>query len=306
MPASRAKPMLATMTAPTSLTLPDGRLLDLYLAGSEDGTPLVFHHGTPSCGMPPIGFVEALTQRGLRFVGWSRPGYGDSTRQAGRSVADVAADAEAVLDHLGAEHAYTLGWSGGGPHAMATAALLPERIMGAATIGGVAPYPAPGIDWFDGMGPENIEEFGASLEGPDALIVFKERAWPIWSRVTGDEVAEAFGGLIDEVDRGSLSGAFAESVASGTREGLRLGYWGWFDDDMAFNRAWGFELEPMRVPVHIWQGAHDRMVPYGHGRWLAEHVGSACPHLHPEHGHLTLVVDSIGRILDELTRVPPQ
>ena len=185
---------------------------------------------------------------------------------------------------------------------MATAALLPERILGAATIGGVAPYPADGIDWLEGMGPENIEEFGAALEGPEALIAFKERAWPIWSKVTGEEAAEAFGGLIDDVDRGSLTGEFADEVAASSREGLRTGYWGWFDDDMAFSHAWGFELEPMRVPVHIWQGGHDRMVPYAHGKWLAAHVGSACPHLFEEHGHLTLVVDSIGPILDELVR----
>ena len=244
--------------------------------------------------------VSAITDRGLRYVAWSRPGYGDSTRKAGRSIADVADDAAAVLDWLGAERAYAFGWSGGGPHAMAVAARLPERIVAAENLGGVAPYPAEGIDWFEGMGPENIEEFGASLEGPEALIAFKERAWPQWRDITGAEVADAFGGLIDDVDRGSLTGDFAEDVAASSREGLRNGYWGWFDDDMAFNRPWGFELGDIRVPVHIWQGGHDKMVPYAHGQWLAANCGSACPHLYPEHGHLTLVVDSIGPILDEL------
>jgi pimeloyl-ACP methyl ester carboxylesterase len=285
----------------TPMTLPDGRQLDLFLAGPQDGTPLLFHHGSPASGLPAASMVAAMADRGLRYVAWSRPGYGDSTRQQGRAVVDVAADAAAVLDSIQADRAYTLGWSGGGPHAMATAAMLPERIVAAATIGGVAPYPADGIDWFEGMGPENIEEFGASLEGPEALIAFKERAWPIWSKVTGEEVAEAFGGLIDDVDRGSLTGEFADDVAAEVREGLRNGYWGWFDDDMAFNHAWGFELEPMQVPVHIWQGGHDRMVPFAHGEWLAAHVGSACPHLYAEHGHLTLAVDSLGLILDELT-----
>jgi pimeloyl-ACP methyl ester carboxylesterase len=294
--------MTGLMTVPTPLTLPDGRQLDLFLDGPEDGIPLLFHHGSPSSGLPAPALVDAMADRGLRYVAWSRPGYGDSTRQPGRAIVDVVADATAVLDSIGADRAYTLGWSGGGPHAMATAAKLPDRILGAATIGGVAPYPADGIDWFEGMGPENIEEFGASLQGPEALIAFKERAWPIWSQVTGEQVAEAFGGLIDDVDRGSLTGDFADEVAAETREALRNGYWGWFDDDMAFNRPWGFELEPMRVPVHIWQGGHDRMVPYAHGTWLAAHVGSACPHLFAEHGHLTLVVDSIGLILDELIR----
>jgi pimeloyl-ACP methyl ester carboxylesterase len=290
----------AAMMDATPLTLPDGRQLDLYADGPFNGGTLLFFHGTPSSGMPDRGILRAAAERGLRYVAWSRPGYGDSTRHEGRSIADVAADAAAVLDRVGGGRAFALGWSGGGPHAMAVAALLPERIRAAATVGGVAPYPAPGIDWFEGMGPENIEEFGASLEGAEALIAFKERNWPIWKEVTGEQIAEAFGGLIDDVDRGSLTGEFAADLAAATREGLRNGYWGWFDDDMAFNRPWGFELETTRVPVHIWQGGHDKMVPYAHGEWLAAHIGSACPHLYPEHGHLTLAVDSIGRILDEL------
>jgi pimeloyl-ACP methyl ester carboxylesterase len=293
--------MLARMSNATPLTLPDGRQLDVYLEGPPQGMPLFFFHRSPSSGIPAAGLVKPVTDRSLRYVAWSPPGYGDSTRLPGRSVADVSTDAVAVLDSIGVERAYALGWSGGGPHAMAVAAMLPERIVAAATIGGVAPYPAEGIDWLEGMGPENVEEFGASLEGPDALIAFKERAWPLWRTVTGPDVAEAFGGLIDDVDRGSLTGEFAEEVAASTREGLRNGYWGWFDDDMAFSRAWGFELEAMQVPVHIWQGGHDKMVPFAHGKWLAAHIGSACPHLDPEQGHLKLVVDQIGTILDELT-----
>lgn len=282
------------------MQLSDGRRLDVYLAGEESGTPVVFHHGTPSSGMPSTGFATAFTERGLRYVAWSRPGYGDSSRQEGRAVAAVAADVAEVLDQLGVDRAYTIGWSGGGPHAMATVALLPDRMLGGASIAGVAPYPAEGIDWMEGMGPENVEEFNASLEGAEALIRFKERAWPVWRAVTAEQIADAFGGLIDDVDRGSLTDTFADDLAGSTREGLRNGYWGWFDDDMAFCHPWGFSLEEMRVPFHIWQGSHDRMVPYVHAQWLAAHVGSACPHLHPEHGHLSLAVDSLGRILDEL------
>jgi pimeloyl-ACP methyl ester carboxylesterase len=282
-----------------SLQLADGRRLDGYL-DDGDGTPVIYHHGTPSCGIAPHGWADAFTERGLRYVAWSRPGYGDSTRNEGRSIASVADDVRQVLDQLEIDRAYTVGWSGGGPHAMATAALVGDRIEGAATIAGVAPYPAEGIDWFEGMGPENVEEFGASLEGPEALIAFKERVFPMFSKVTADEIAEAFGGLIDHVDRGSLTGPFAENMAEITREALRNGYWGWFDDDMAFARDWGFDIGSISVPMHIWQGAHDKMVPYAHGQWLADRAGNACVHLDPEEGHLTLAVDAIGRILDEL------
>jgi pimeloyl-ACP methyl ester carboxylesterase len=296
--------MLARMDEPMRLPTPDGRSLDLYLAGPPDGTPLVFHCGTPGSGVPFPPFVEALAEHDLRYVSWSRPGYGSSTRQPGRDVVDVVVDTATVLDHLGADRCYVLGWSGGGPHAMACAARLPERVEAVATIGAVAPWPAEGLDWLAGMGEENVEEFSASLEGPDALIAFKERAWPIYSKVTGPEVADSLGDLIDDVDRASLTGEFADWMAATMREALREGYWGWFDEDMAFTRPWGFDLGSIRVPVHIWQGAHDRMVPFAHGEWLAAHVGSACPHLFAEHGHLTLAVDSIPQILDELIRPP--
>lgn len=287
------------MTDPVALALPDGRRMDLYVAGGE-GIPLVFHHGSPASGIdfPPL--IAALAERGMRFVGYNRAGYGSSTRQPGRSVADVAEDVRAILDHLGADEAYTYGWSGGGPHALATGALLPDRIRGVATVGGVAPWPADGLDWFEGMGPENIEEFHATIADPENSVRSAERDWPKWRAVTGAEVAEMFGGLIDHVDDSALTGDFAEYVAASTREGLREGYWGWVDDDYAFVKSWGFDLASLRVPVHIWQGGHDKMVPFGHGQWLASHIPSARPHLLPEEGHLSLAVTQLPQILDAL------
>jgi pimeloyl-ACP methyl ester carboxylesterase len=153
------------------------------------------------------------------------------------------------------------------------------------------------------MGAENIEEFGAAVAGPDQLIAFKEREAPKLRVVTPEEVADAFGDLIDDVDRGSLTGAFAAWVADGFHEALRVGYWGWFDDDLAFVKPWGFELAELRSPVFVWQGGHDRMVPIAHGEWLASHIPSARPRLLPEHGHLSLAVDSLPRIVDELLTV---
>jgi pimeloyl-ACP methyl ester carboxylesterase len=286
------------------LTTQDGRSLDVWLDGPEDGAPVIFHFGTPSSALPFEPHVAAMAERGLRFVAYSRPGYGSSTRHAGRAVADVVGDTATVLDSLGADRAWILGWSGGGPHALACAALMPERVLGTAIIAGVAPYPADGLDFMAGMGAENIEEFEAALAGPDALIPFKERAWPVFRDMAPEAVAAAFGDLVDDVDRASITGAFAEYMAATTHEGLREGYWGWFDDDMAFVSPWGFDIATIPGRVHIWQGAHDRMVPFAHGQWLAAHVGGACPHLVPEHGHLSLVVDAFPAILDELLAGP--
>jgi pimeloyl-ACP methyl ester carboxylesterase len=288
------------MVVPTlQLPVPDGRSLDVYLAGPEDGTPLVFHVGTPCAAIPYPPFVRALTERGLRYVGFSRAGYGSSTRRPGRSVVDVVEDTAAVLAAIEADRCHVVGWSGGGPHALACAARLPG-VISCGTIGGVAPYPAEGLDWTAGMGAENVEEFNAALTGADELLVFKERETPIWRAVTPDQVADAFRDLIDDVDRGSLTGEFAEWTAEAFREALRIGYWGWFDDDMAFIRPWGFDLAEISVPTFIWQGAHDRMVPFAHGKWLAAHIPAARPRLFAEHGHLTLAVDSLPRIVDEL------
>ena len=296
--------MLAGMVVPTTqVPLPDGRSLDLFTAGPEAGIPLVFHCGTPGSGLPFRPFVAALADRGLRYVSFSRPGYGGSTRRAGRAVVDVVDDTAAVLEAIGAERAYVIGWSGGGPHALACAARLDGRVIATATIGGVAPYPAEGLDWTAGMGAENIEEFGAAVAGPDQLIVFKEREAPKLRVVTPEAVADAFGDLIDDVDRGSLTGEFAAWTADCFHEALRVGYWGWFDDDLAFVKPWGFELAELRSPVFVWQGGHDRMVPFAHGEWLVAHIPSARARLLPEHGHLSIAVASLPRIVDELVAV---
>jgi pimeloyl-ACP methyl ester carboxylesterase len=281
-------------------TTPDGRTLELHVEGPDDVTPLVFHCGTPGSGLPYPALVQQLHERGLRHVGWSRPGYGGSTRQPDRTVASVVDDTRAVLDFLGADRAWMLGWSGGGPHALACAALMPERVLGTALIGCVAPYGAEGLDFMAGMGVENVEEFSAAIAGPEALIPFKEAAWPAFREITAGQIADALGDLVDDVDRGSIEGEFAAWLAALMQDGLRESYWGWFDDDMSFVRDWGFDLRSIPGPVHVWQGAHDRMVPFAHGEWLATNVGGACPHLSDDHGHLTLVVDSLPEILDEL------
>lgn len=283
----------------TTISLADGRELDAWI-DDVAGTPLVFHFGTPGSGLPKAEHMAAARERGLRWVSWSRPGYGSSSRHEGRSVASVVDDTHEVLDQLGAERAYVMGWSGGGPHAFACAALMPERVIGASTIASVAPWGAPGLDWLAGMGAENVEEFGAALTGPDALRPWMEANWPIFRAVTGAQVGEAMGDLVDHVDRAALTGDFADAVAANFQEGLREGFWGWHDDDLAFTRPWGFGLGAIPVPVHIWQGAHDRMVPFAHGQWLGANCPGACVHLVPEEGHISLAVNGFGAILDEM------
>src|ERR1700733_11419096 len=178
---------------------PRGRL-DVEVTGPDDGATLVFHMGTPSAGSMYGPLVELGAQRGLRHVVYMRPGYGDSERCPGRVVADCAADAAAVADWLGVKRFYTAGRSGGGPHALACAALLPDRVLATATIAGVAPWPAEGLDWLAGVGPENVTEFEAAMEGVDALTRFLEADAAQLRVVQATDVAGALGGLVGDAD----------------------------------------------------------------------------------------------------------
>jgi pimeloyl-ACP methyl ester carboxylesterase len=281
------------------------RILDVSVDGPEDAVPLLFHNGTPSSGQLYDPFVETASQRNLKMVSFSRAGYGNSTRNPGRRVVHVIPDVAAILDHLGADRYYTLGWSGGGPHALACAALLPERLIGAATVGCLAPYDAEGLDWMTGMGKENVESFRAALAGDTALRTFLERAASWTANVTPDEVAASLGDLVSEADRSAISGESAAWLADVFRESVRNGIWGWYDDEVAFVRPWGFDVRNINVPVAIWQGAQDRTTPFAHGEWLASHIPGVHAHLLPNHGHLSLGVDSFGLLLDDLLTIAP-
>jgi pimeloyl-ACP methyl ester carboxylesterase len=283
-----------------SVWLPDGRSLEVAVSGPEQATALVFHHGTPSERTQYPPFAQAAAVRGLRLVSCSRPGYGGSARQPGRVIADCAADILAIVEQLGAGRFYTAGWSGGGPHALACAALLPDRVLGCATIAGVGPFGAAGLNFLDGMGQDNQEEFGVALAGPSELQDYLERQAQVLAGVTGQQVAAALGDLVSPVDVGVITGDFAAYLATTFRQAVSTGIWGWFDDDLAFTRPWGFDLDQNGVPVTVWQGGQDRMVPFAHGQWLATHVPAARPRLLTEEGHLSIAVASFGGILDDL------
>lgn len=278
----------------------DGRNLDVVLSGPEDGRPLIFHTGTPAAGVQHPEAVKAAEARGLRHISYSRPGYAGSDRHAGRTVADCVDDVRAVADHVGIDRFFTVGLSGGGPHALACAALLGERVIAAATIGAVAPHDADGLDFLRGMGEDNQAEFDAATTGPDALFRFLQTVTPSFANATAADIAQAFGDLVTEVDRDVVTGDFAEYLADSSREGLANGIWGWFDDDLAFVREWGFEPSAITCPLTIWHGVQDQFVPASHGEWLASHVAVADLQLRPDHGHLSLWTWGFGDVLDGL------
>ena len=281
--------------------LADGRDIDVLTAGPAGGLTLVVHRGTPSGLVLDSKIGHAAAERGLRVVQASRPGYEDSTPRPGRKVADVVADTAAVLDAVGADTYVSIGFSGGGPHTLACAALAPERCLGTASVAGAAPFGAAGLDFMAGMGPENIEEFGAAEAGPEALERFLEGEAPgLLEATSADELIDTMAGLLPPVDREALSGEYADATIESMHRSVRNGIWGWFDDDLAFLKDWGFSLDAIEAPVAIWQGRQDRMVPFAHGDWLAEHTAGARSHLLDDHGHLSIAVSSFDRVLDDL------
>jgi pimeloyl-ACP methyl ester carboxylesterase len=289
------------MDAFEQVQLPDGRRLDVRVSGPAGGLPLVYHHGTPSSARPIRALERAVHARGLRLVTTSRPGYGHSTRNPGRGVVDVVADTDAVLAALGAERCLTMGWSGGGPHALACGARL-GATAAVLVVAGVAPYEADGLDWMAGMGEDNVVEFSAAVQGEDQLRPYLLREGEPLRNIQAADIVASMESLLPGVDRAVLTGEFGEDMAAGFREAMRTGVDGWLDDDLAFARPWGFSLSEIAVPTMIWQGSADLMVPFAHGQWLASRLPGASAHLEDGEGHLSIGLGKLDAMLDELVK----
>lgn len=279
-----------------TITLADGRTLAVWEGGDPAGRPVIVHHGTPFAGVLYEPHQRDAVKRGIRLVGYSRPGYGASTPQRGRTVASAAADVAELADALGIGRFATWGISGGGPHALACAALLPDRVVAAASLAGVVPYDAEGFDYLAGMGEDNIVEFGAALAGRTELRPLLESFRE--SLLAGGETAfaETFASLLSGPDADALSGELASYMFRGDEIGLARGVDGWLDDDLADVKPWGFGVGEITAPTLIVQGEDDLFVPPTHGRWLAEHVPGAEARLLPGEGHLTVWADRVPEV----------
>jgi pimeloyl-ACP methyl ester carboxylesterase len=282
---------MPTHTVQTS----DGRDLQVLEGGAPDGVPVVIHHGTPGGAGLHSPWVQDAAAKGLRLISFSRPGYGTSTRLPGRRVADIASDVERIADELGLGRFLTWGISGGGPHALACAALLPDRVVAAGSLAAIGPYGADGLDFFAGMGPGNVEEFGLAVEhGQESLRErYVEQADEFRQADVAGLVA-AMQGFLSEVDARELTLGLGEYLLASTHVGLEHGVDGWLDDD--FTQPWGFDVRDIRVPVLLWQGREDEMVPYAHGEWLATQIPGVEAHLSDEDGHLTLITRRVPEV----------
>src|SRR6478735_3176040 len=280
-----------------------GRSIEVLTAGDPDGIGLLFHGGSPSAVAEFPMLDEVAGDHGLHLVSYSRPGYGASTpRPAPGRYADGVEESVAVLDHLGIGEFLTAGWSGGGPRVLACAALLPDRCRAAASIAGVAPFHAEGLDWFDGMAEENHEEYAAAQAGTEVYESFVvEHMMPMLT-ATPDELEEAFGGLVTPVDAAYLTADVADWLSRTFNHAAAQGPIGVRDDGLAATVPWGFDLGSIAVPTAIWHGREDAMVPFEHGRWLLGAVPGAEAHLYDDEGHISLL-DKVGEIFADLKRL---
>ncbi len=268
--------------------------------GPLDGPMLIFHAGTPGCRLMPEPWLEEAHRRGLRHVTYSRPGYEGSDRMPGRTAADCAEDVLALVDALGVERFYNVGGSGGGPHALACGALIPDRILATVAISSVGPTFGMGPAWEVGMCRENLDELRALRAGDAALEAHIARE--VEKIRAGEDADEGlFGESQCAADRAVMVGEMAEFQAAAGKRAVADGIWGWFDDEKAlWDADWCFPLEDVRGPVALWHGAEDRAVPAAHGRWLASQVPDAEFHLLPDLGHVSLFDRAYGAILDTM------
>jgi pimeloyl-ACP methyl ester carboxylesterase len=276
------------MRPPSQVTTHDGRTLTVHEGGGPTGKPVVYQHGTPGSGLLSPRHDALAREQGIRLIGYSRPGYDGSTRNAGRTIADVAADLDALADALDLDRFATWGISGGGPHALACAALCNERLGAVASLASVAPYGVPDLDWTAGMGESNVEEFDAVLAGEEALRPLLERDAAEMQAATPDQLAAVWETLLGPKDRAVLSVELAAFILDAGRTGLGGGVDGWLDDNLAFVEPWGFDLTAIDRPVLLLHGDDDRFVPVAHAHWLNARIPGVEARIDAADGHLTL------------------
>jgi pimeloyl-ACP methyl ester carboxylesterase len=284
----------------TQVTTPDGRVLQVRQSGDLDGHPILIHNGTPGSRLLFYRDVERADRHGVRLISYDRPGYGGSDRLEGRSVAHCAEDVRAIAAALEIERLGVWGISGGGPHAIASAALLGDLVPAVAVLASPAPWGAEGLDFFAGMGELNADDMRLILTDREAARTRLEEERAEMLQATPEELLEVLASLLSPVDEAVLSGALAEYLVECTRVGVEASGDGWWDDEVSMAEPWGFELSAIRTPVLLRHGRQDRFVPFGHGEWLAGQIPGVQAQLTDDDGHLTLTEHHLDTVHDWL------
>ncbi len=262
-----------TTVTETDLTLADGGTLHVYDTTRGD-LPVLWHHGTPNTGLPPEPLFAASERFGLRWVSWDRPGYGGSTPAPGRPVSSAATYAAAAADALGLDRYAVMGHSGGGPHALACAALAPDRVVAAVAVASMAPYDGGGLDYTHGMCASGAAALGAAAAGLEAREAHEV--------AHGDDYDPEFTDA-DEAALGGEWGWFVKVVRAAAPSGPGPA----IDDDVAYAAPWGFDPAQVSAPTLLVHGERDRIAPPGHARWLAARIPHAELRVLADDGHIS-------------------
>ena len=291
-------------TQTTNVVAPDGRTLCVESGGDPSGRAVLVHSGSPGSRLVARPVLQDAEERGIRLISYDRPGYGGSTPQPGRSVADCADDVRAIAAAFGIDRLAVWGISGGGPHALACAALLPDLVSAVGSLASLAPYGAPGLDYFDGMGQDNADDIRLYLSDPAAARDKSKADREGMLQSTPEGLFEILATLLSPTDAAALTPEFAAFLVNTSRIGLATSDQGWWDDAVAHLGAWGFDVADIRIPVQLWHGAQDQFVPFGHGQWLAARIPGVDAHLTETDGHITLGATRIPEVHDWLLRQP--
>lgn len=291
--------------ASESLRLKDGRVLEFAVRGPDHGPVVLFHHGMPGSAVPMESVSGSATDRGYRVVTYSRAGYGASTPAPGRTVAGTAEECRFLMDHLGVERYLVAGWSAGGPYALATAVMDSPRVSGVLLIASFAPHEAEGLRYIEGMGVQNHVLFRAASQGEQEQRSVVSQMAAIVRDSDSSDLATGIASLLPAADVTALTGAYGSDNAGHMSHGLAAGDEGWLEDLQALTSRWGFDADAVTVPVELWHGDLDRMVPAAHGRWLAGHLPTVRAHFESGHGHISIAVGSLGDKLDRLRSRTP-
>jgi pimeloyl-ACP methyl ester carboxylesterase len=285
-----------------TLTLPAGRVLGYAEYGDPGGEPGFYFHGHPGSRVEAGLAHEAAARAGIRVIALDRPGYGQSGFQPGRRILDWPADVAAAADALDIDDFAVLGASGGGPYALACGYRLPDRVTRVGVVSGVGPFDAPGAT--KGMRWQNRIGFGLGARFP---FIARFLMWSMSRRVRRnparvvDAVARAMSGPDAEtVRRPEVRAALARVIT----EAFAAGHQGAAHDIVVLGRPWGFALEDVRVPVALWQGEEDALVPPAMGRYQAERIPNCTARFYPGAGHL-LVIDRIAEVLSDFRPMGP-
>src|ERR1700737_1533457 len=272
----------------------DGRSVRVPEGGDSRGRPVLVHSGTPNSRHLYGPHLELALEQGIRLISYDRPGYGGGRPPPGPATPPPPPPPPTparrpIADALDIDRFAIWGISGGGPHALACAALLPDRLVAVASLASPAPYDAPGLDYFAGMGELNAEDTRLMLDDPTAAKAKTISDREVMMTATAEGTREFLQTLLTPTDAAVMTGELAEHLTQSGKDGLAPGIEGWGGDGWAMLQPWGFDVSAIDVPVMLWHGRQDRFVPFQHGEWLAQQIPAVDAHLTEEDGHLTLI-----------------